>query len=269
MATQFTSLLRIEERLSEAAYFCDLMERERHEAFDYVLNAYTSSARSVTFLLQKEMLRVPSFDVWWRSRQDEMRKDRAARFFLFLRNYSQKEGRISLVGSYDRKRGQMAYRFAGNDDAVPPELLHRDVVDCCREHLAKLARLVMAFSEAFPFHCCPARALTPAGIAALGISVEDVARAAGYPEEWFACAPGGDIEAVLRFMQREVDPVDFGFIQQLANYSPMPAASLSDDLGDKLARLLVERLEARDIEPTGLVPAIVDHLLKSSEPEGA
>ncbi len=107
---RLTSLLRVEERLLEAEHFAKRTARERGEAVGYNLNAFLSAARSVTFLLQKEFSKIDGFAEWWTNDRVVLDDDPAARFFLELRNYSQKEGRISLVGvaSHDKTGGGAA-----------------------------------------------------------------------------------------------------------------------------------------------------------------
>src|ERR1700733_14353832 len=105
------------------------MTRARGESFGYNLNAFLSAARSVTFLLQKEYSKIDGFAEWWALERTTLAADPAARFFLELRNYSQKEGRISLVGTGAARvggRSSWSYRFAGTIKAVPPVLLNRD-----------------------------------------------------------------------------------------------------------------------------------------------
>jgi hypothetical protein len=144
------SLLLVEERLLEAEYFARRLRRLSGNAFGYELNAFLSAARSITFLLHKEMAHVQGFSDWWETGpRRKLDTDPAARFFLNLRNFSQKEGRVSLVGTAsDSNRRRWSYRFAGNKDRVPPQLLNRDVVDCCLEHIAKLARVILACTDA-------------------------------------------------------------------------------------------------------------------------
>jgi len=175
---RLTSLLRVEERLLEAEYFAKRMAREHGEAVGYNLNAFLSAARSVTFLIQKEFSKIDGFAEWWARENAVLGNDPAARFFLELRNFSQKEGRISLVGlalhdHTGNRRPRWSHRFAGTSKAVPAVLLNRDIVDCCREHLAKLANVALRFSDHFPFHACPSRALTPEGVKALGIDIDE------------------------------------------------------------------------------------------------
>ena len=144
---RLTSLLLVEERLLEAEYFAQRLRGLHGERFGYELNAFLAAARSVTFLLQKEMAHVPNFATWWAGQRQRL-ADPAARFFLELRNFSQKQGRISLVGTPSGSgRRHWSYRFAGNEDPVPAALLNRDAAECCREHVAKLAKVVLNCTE--------------------------------------------------------------------------------------------------------------------------
>ncbi|MFZ6735400.1 hypothetical protein ACO0LG_25995 [Undibacterium sp. Ji42W] len=156
------------------------------DEFKYCLNAFVFAARSISFLLQKEMAHVCGFKQWWACQQESLSHDRYARFFLKLRNYSQKEGQISTVGIKTGNR--WSFRFAGNIDAVPEELLHRDVADCCVEHLSKLAKIVLACAEKFLFHVCPKQAISIEGGQTLQISVADIAETLCFEASWIAAA---------------------------------------------------------------------------------
>jgi hypothetical protein len=247
-AARLTSLLLVEERLLEGEYFLKCMTRARAEPFGYNLNGFLAAARSVTFLLQKEYSKIDGFATWWALEQAILAADPAARFFLELRNYSQKEGRISLVGSArssGSRRLPWSYRFAGTSKAVPPVLLNRDVVDCGREHLAKLARIVLQFSDRFPYHSCPKRALTPEGVKALGINLDDIDAACGFPRGWTRVAAGEDEMERTRCVATLVDPVDFRTIQRIARLKSRRRKTADDDLGERLARLMVLAIERR------------------------
>lgn len=246
---RLTSLLLVEERLLEAEYFTDLMRRQpSSDRFGYVLNAFVSAARSVTFLVQKELSHVPVFVTWWSEQQQLMRQDRAARFFLSLRNYSQKEGRISIAGTRTGagRRGGWTYRFAGTEDRVPPELLHRDVVECCTEHLAKLARLVLECTEQFPFHTCPRRAMTPEGVDALQLSTVALGAALGFPEDWIAAGGSIPLDDQLRILREHVDGLDFSTLRRLSRKrvrTPTRKPDAHEVLGDEILTGIVNQLE--------------------------
>jgi hypothetical protein len=243
---RLTSLLLVEERLLEAKYFARRLAKQRdRDRFGYELNAFLAAARSVTFLLQKEMARVPDFAEWWDSQRRLLSADPAAAFFLGLRNFSQKEGRISLVGSL-LGRGRWSYRFAGNAERVPPALMNRDVANCCHEHVAKLARIVLACAEAFPYQTCLGRALTPIGMEALQLSLEDLEETLGLPR---GCTEVGDPlnpERRIMVLREHVDGVDFAALKRLADWKvkPMPPPdSASSVLSEQLLTALVRQLE--------------------------
>lgn len=246
---RLTSLLRVEERLLEANYFSGRLARLRGENHGYELNAFLSAARSVTFLIQKELSKVPGFMAWWETQRRVLGDDAAARFFLELRNFSQKQGRVSVVGSGSRRGGRSRWRyyFAGTADPVPPELLNRDVADCCREHVAKLAALVLQCIDAFPHNCCPTLALTPQGVDALGLSLDEVDEALGLPRGYTAMGPFSRDERIC-MLRRQVDGLDFEILHKLAAWKPghrPKGANPSDVLGDRLRQRLVARLEDR------------------------
>lgn len=250
--TRLSSLLLVEERLVEAAYFLKRMVRERGEPFGYNLNAFLAAARSVTFLLQKEYSKIDGFAEWWALEQTTLAADPAARFFLELRNYSQKEGRISLVGTGAARvggRSSWSYRFAGTTKAVPPVLFNRDVVDCGREHLAKLAQIVLRFGDRFPFHSCPSRALTPEGVKILQIDLDDFDATLGYPRGWTKLATGDDQSERIRCLAALVDPVDFATIRRIARLKTRRKTTSDRSLGECLAESMVRTLKRRREEP--------------------
>jgi len=245
---RLTSLLLVEERLLEGEYFLKRMARERGEPFGYNLNAFLSAARSVTFLLQKEYSKIGGFAEWWALERANLAADPAARFFLELRNYSQKQGRISLIGSAAARVGRRSpwsHRFAGTAEAVPSVPLNRDVVDCGREHLAKVAQIVLRFSDRFPFHSCPSRALTPEGVQALEIDLDDIDAAHGYPRGWTRIASAEDQFERIRCVATLVDPVDFPAIRRIARLKPRRKKLPDDDLGKRLADAMVLAIERR------------------------
>jgi len=255
--SHLTSLLRVEERLQEAEYFARRLSRHRDSTpFGYELNAFLSAARSVTFLLQKELSHVDGFAAWWQRERQVLSKDEAARFFLELRNFSQKQGPISLVSVQSSKSKRWTFMFTGTDDPVPRALFCRDVADCCREHLGKLAQVLLRCTEAFPYHCCPRSALTPPGVAALKLDLNAVDAALGYPTGWTDF--GGEARRTerVRVLQSQIDGLDFGTIRRIARYKPRPAMeSAPSDLGISIGLSMVERIEVRrDSERTRKCP---------------
>ena len=219
---QLRSLLLVEEKLLEAEYFANRLHLLLFAEFAYELNAFLSAARSVTFLLQKEMRSVPGFDNWWNDRMAEMRNDPAMKFFKELRNFSQKEGRVSVVGTGGLLAGgekYMSYQFAQYQNSVPEQLIGRDVIKCCQEHLGKLATIVLACAETFPFHSCPRRAVTVEGLRELCLELSDIVRMLGFPSGWTDVLDIPYKERV-RILQEQFDGVDFERIRAIAKHDP-------------------------------------------------
>ena len=242
-----TSLLPVEEKLLEAEYFGRRLRLLVNPEFDYELNAFLSAARSVTFFLQKEMDRVSGFSSWWTRRQEMMRQDDAMRYFKGLRNRSQKRGRILVAGTPRRHADGTQvwiYRFLGNDEGVPASLIYRDVADCCLEHVAKLATIVLEFTTEFPFQSCYRCALTPEGLESLALDPSDVLAFLGLgyiPRDMWREDPHG----TLRLMRSQIDGVDFEEIERLAIYRPVEdteSQTASDALSESLARSVVRSL---------------------------
>lgn len=249
---RLTSLLLVEERLAEADFFARRFASSRPERAGYFLNAFLSSARSVTFLLQKEMAHVDGFAPWWASQRLAMGGDKVARFFLELRNFSQKQGRVSLVSSRTGNAGSRswAFRFVGTETSVPEELLGVDAGRACVAHVAKLARVVLACMKEFPFHTCPSKALTAEGVRVLGLDVEAIFEALGYPYAQ------GDDELALRVLGSQVDAVDTELLQKFANarlrrgkpaFDNTPSGQLSAQVLNVLERRLLKPARLTDI----------------------
>ena len=169
------------------------------------------------------------------------------RFFKGLRNRSQKRGRTFVAGTPRRHADgtQMwIYRFLRNDEDVPASLIYRDVADCCLEHVAKLATIVLEFTDEFPFQSCYRCALTPQGLESLALDPSDVLAFLGFgyvPRDMWR----EDLHGTLRLMRSQVDGVDFQEIERLASYQSVEDTepqTASDALSESLARSLVRTL---------------------------
>ncbi|HZG08725.1 MAG TPA: hypothetical protein VEZ70_07095 [Allosphingosinicella sp.] len=238
------SLLLVEERLLEANYFVDQMEAAGMGLeVGYNLNAFLSASRAVTFLLQKEMSRVVGFAEWWADRQVEMRADPAMEFFVELRNFSQKAGRVRFESvGFGVDRSTYRHIFRDGSIKVPEEVGRIDALDACRLHLAKVAGVVIGCMDTFPFHTCPRRAVSPAGIAALCLDTDELDASLGYPRGYSRSLGNGELQSF--FLGKHFDEVDRETIEYLANVSaqrPLPEY-MSNDAGTRTMAALQESL---------------------------
>ena len=271
MPHTFTTIRHSVEKLLEAEHFLARMLESNGLEFQFELNAFLSASRSITFVLQKSLANVPEFIAWYERQQARMKADAAMRFFLELRNISQKQGPIGFVGG-GLPRGGWTYRFVGVQQAVPEELMGKDIAACCAAHLIKLAGLLLECARDLPFHCCPACAFTEEGMAALGYSLQDAETSIGLPPGW---TDVGDFAVAerLRLLSRDIEPLDVESIERIAEGDLrsndkqllFPCTS-GKDLVDDVAAMMASDDEAkppRDVFLAAILKRIKD--IQSSE----
>jgi hypothetical protein len=251
MSFRFTSLRFPLEKLIEAEYFLSRMTQVGFTEFQYELNAFLSASRSVTFVLQKSFSGVQGFEAWYASQRDKMASDHAMRFFLEIRNVSQKEGPVSYVAGNSSKQRRWSYRFTGNRESVPNELQGREITSCCAEQLAKLGVLLLDCYQTFPFRSCPARALTNEGMAELGYTLIEVGHELDLPSSYFEIDGVSD-SMILSQLQKEVAVLNVSELSRIAsgkvnsnNENGEQEPSQANAMLDNLASLIEERKNSR------------------------
>jgi len=82
--------MQVEEKLEAAAHFLEEMRKsmENRKIFIFNLDAFLSTSRSVTFVLQKEFDHDPKFRKWYSQKQEEMKRDELMNFFVEMRDVS-------------------------------------------------------------------------------------------------------------------------------------------------------------------------------------
>lgn len=77
---------------NEAKYFYEQMKSKfkegKTEEFKHCINAFLSSARSVTFVMQKEFRKYKEFDEWYELQKEKKFNDEKLKKFVTLRNIS-------------------------------------------------------------------------------------------------------------------------------------------------------------------------------------
>lgn len=214
MAHTFTTLRHPVEKLLEAEHFLARLRNADGLAFQFELNAFLAACRSVDFLLQNSFEEVPGFPDWYKQRRAEMAADVVMMFFLKLRNFSQHAGPVSYVGGACLGGG-WTYRFVHASERVPEVLQGRDIATCCAEYLQKTAAVIALCCASFPFEACPVKAFSVEGMAHLGYGMNDAERAIGLPEG-YSDVPGFEDEEKLRYLRRELEPLDQATLGRLS-----------------------------------------------------
>ena len=83
----------VDEKAYEADFFLEKV-KESNNLYECRLytNAFASTCRSITFTLQAVMKEISGFSTWYSQKQQFLSNNRLARFFVRLRNESQKIG---------------------------------------------------------------------------------------------------------------------------------------------------------------------------------
>jgi hypothetical protein len=82
--------MQADEKLEAAFHFLEEMRKsiENRKIFVFNLDAFLSTSRSVTFVLQKEFKDDLKFEKWYSQKQEEMKKDELMQFFITMRDIS-------------------------------------------------------------------------------------------------------------------------------------------------------------------------------------
>ena len=142
----------VEEKLAEAEFFIDQISELKFGIFpaQCYLNAFISSARSVTFAIQASIGDIPDFDDWYKNIQNRFKKDEIAQWFLKCRNESIHIG-IAHIKSGQEVGDEYKFYFHSifdMDDEGPKE----DVLTACRHHMKNLVDVVFECFDKFGFY---------------------------------------------------------------------------------------------------------------------
>ena len=97
------------EKYKEARFFLNKMAESEGEEFNYYFSAFLSSSRSVTFHLQKEYSGSDEFDSYYGNIRDILSEEPVAAVMKELRNYTEKEGVVDVVGQEETLPGVEVY----------------------------------------------------------------------------------------------------------------------------------------------------------------
>ena len=139
----------VDTKVQETEYFLERILNAGLNFFGVQCDAvaFASSARSITFAMQSSLTGLPHFDIWYTSKQSELRNDSLARFFHEFRRVSQHIGDNAVIGgSY---AGKKALFYFGPLPELPtvPEL---DVATACTRYFKTMLGIVYECYTTFP-----------------------------------------------------------------------------------------------------------------------
>jgi hypothetical protein len=194
-------------KVGEADYFLGKLKEVHgyYDEFSYILSAFASAARSITFALQAVMTRYPGFDSWYVSHQEKLKANGLAKYFVNLRNYTQKVGEtpISHTGTIrDGKINHVSYFVDIDDLKGAPS---GEVTKLAEEYFVEVLKVVEKCYRDFWVYADPRAIFTEEGLALLGWVIEDIEEAVGLPRGYTDIPYHGEDKSFqrLRLLARE------------------------------------------------------------------
>ncbi|HXD93907.1 MAG TPA: hypothetical protein VNX01_11895 [Bacteroidia bacterium] len=217
----------VEGKVIESAYFFSKLEESinKHQIFDdaqFLLSAFLSASRSITFTLQASISDLEGFDLWYAKHQDQLKKSPLARFFLEARNMSQKVGHYLIrsgVSERDTDGKLIQYAYFGKVESKGIDFIpEEDVVTSCKAYFALVLEIVLDCYKVFGRHIDAAQLFTIENLVLTNRSIEDFEELAGYPRG-YTSVPGVSDEERMGLLRRyspqpspEVDKILVSFL---------------------------------------------------------
>lgn len=166
-------------KVAEADFFIKKLSGEATDptTIAFYFSAYVAAARSITFCLQAVLNNMPGFSKWYQQKQDKLKQDSLARFFVEARNLSQKVGVVPIQSGSVTKavdgRLCMKFYFARKhpDFDHLPDL---EVIEACRSNFCRLLYIVYDCYVDFGTEIDPHQHYTKINVERQGRNIEDV-----------------------------------------------------------------------------------------------
>lgn len=217
----------VEYKIAETDFFLTKLKGSTHSedvffGARYYLSAFLSASRSITFALQAAMKDIPDFKEWYEQHQNKLRQNDLAKYFLEVRNLSQKVGYYPLTSGRmfhdENNQKQVEYFFdcLDFDDEIKSSIPQEDAITACTKYFILLLELVCDCFKNFGNIIDPSQYFVYC-ITEAGKSLEDIEEELGYPRSWTKIEGIPDEERI-RILQREFEKdvtIDYVFEKYL------------------------------------------------------
>ncbi len=204
----------VEEKLLETHFFLTALQKTRVHSSEsrFYFSAFASAARSVTFTLQYCMHGVDGFDEWYSGAREKLKANPLAKYFVEIRNDSQKKGGNPLNKvTREHLRQHLADQLRGSSTShvlIMPALhddastILADASVISSKHFKSLVSLIFESYSTFKTSVDPRWYFTKEHFESKGLSLEDALEELGYPPEWGTfISSESDAWCTLRSMQ--------------------------------------------------------------------
>jgi hypothetical protein len=176
----------VADKVGEADYFLEKLKSVRlnYAEFSYILSAFTSAVRSITFSLQAVMSKYPKFQTWYELEQTELKSNSLAKYFVNLRNHLQKIGHTPVEHSGSLVSGEFeeySYFIEVEGLEKAPE---GEVTRLSEEYFIAILKVIERCYREFAVYADPRALFTEQGLSVIGWEIEDIEEAVGLPRGW-------------------------------------------------------------------------------------
>lgn len=173
-------------KIGEADYFLEKLNEVQgnYDEFSYILSAFTSATRSITFSLQAVMSKYPNFEEWYVPHQNNLKESELAKYFVNLRNHLQKVGAVPVEHTGTMRDGEIKHLSYFVDIEGLKDSPSGEVTRLAKEYFLEVLKVIERCYRDYSVYIDPRAIFTPAGLASLGWSIEDIEEAAGLPRGW-------------------------------------------------------------------------------------
>ena len=170
-------------KVGEADYFLEKLKyaQGQYHEFSYILSAFASATRSITFSMQAVMSKYPNFDDWYENEQKALRANELAKYFVNLRNYLQKVGETPVGHTGIMRNGEVKHLSYFIDIEGLEKAPAGEVTRLAEDYFVDILKVVERCYRKFWVYVDPRAIFTEKGLHILGWSIEDIEEAVGLP----------------------------------------------------------------------------------------
>lgn len=176
----------ISDKVAEADYFLEMLKNSKSDfkEFGYLLSAFVSASRSITFALQAVMSHYPGFSEWYEPYRQQLSQNSLAKYFSELRNHLQKVGSTPVFFSGSFQGGQPEWYRSFIPTADLERAPEGQVTDLAEHYLIDVLKIIKQCYSDYREYVDPRAIFTPEGLNTLGWTIEDLEESLGFPRGW-------------------------------------------------------------------------------------
>lgn len=145
------------------------------------------------------------FEEWYKRKQEILKEDPVAKFFVKTRNEIEHEGLTPLNSGqiYRTEKGSLKVEYYFGDGLRPPAdgAPQTDAVSACNYYLMKLIEIIFDCYSEFGPEIDPDQYYTLENLKKKGLTIEDIEEELGIPRGWTDIGPGYDEEKRLHALR--------------------------------------------------------------------